>query len=164
MDSNGQLNINWATIFLKLITITKADVYWREIRQSQWFGNLYFLSGRNGFARSLYLVLLVRGVCSDTVKIYLETKRLQCFSKQNSKSNYTSVNRMSSLLRVENQRVTCLFFFFILTSASSARTADTIAFSFSDVDWIKSLYPLSIISNARNTTRLDWGNEVTLVS
>ncbi len=61
------------------------------------------------------------------MKIYLKTKRLQCFSKQNSKSDCISVNRMSSLLRVKNQRVTCLFFFFIVTSASSARTADAIA-------------------------------------
>ncbi len=35
LGNNGQLKINWATMFLKLIAITKTYVYWTEIRQCQ---------------------------------------------------------------------------------------------------------------------------------
>ncbi len=39
LGNNGQLKINWATIFLKVISITQTHVYRREIRQCRLRGS-----------------------------------------------------------------------------------------------------------------------------
>jgi len=57
LSSYGQLKINWARIFFKLITITKTHVYWRKTRHSQLRGEIARLNYFNYFRSIRFYVL-----------------------------------------------------------------------------------------------------------